>query len=469
MEIKHVTDIQKQLCLPFNCGPGTLNKAQLLTRLSNKNLRPLKFIFSDLHESNMIRTEQGFFVSARTKCHFATLLVKWCLSMPLISANNVSKTCTTETLQYIQHVIKTTSTPSWIHSISTNYGEASVGSIKADECTVYLPIALVTLWGDQDGTPPSEGSHFLKLLDHMMALFQVATLVVLYTMNSAHAQMYYGLHMLHPHTKQHKQRVNVHAVFHVYDFLFLFGPCFSFERLIGALQKINTNDIVGGEFTFLLLIPNKIHHVLGPLEQTMLWSHMRAAGLRWWLRRPECLEVIKQFKALFDKAFLQGLSVNSRLIADAATSASPSEVAHYTYNSVNFLCSSTHLGNSLMLYYPSPSSVMPVAGSIKKIMSSSRDVELSVKHQVRLPPGSYDLFSRYPSFPARVYSLKMDNGLADRVSFELVVSHVARFTFSSNCAVILNLSRVHEPLPFLLNLLIFAPDLASQLLTLAIP
>ncbi|RDB18859.1 hypothetical protein Hypma_014527 [Hypsizygus marmoreus] len=442
VEIKHVADIQKQLCLPFNCGSGTLNEAQLITRLSNKSFRPLKFIFSNLDESNLIKTEQGVFVPARTKVHFATLLVKWRLKMPLNSPDAVPKTCTTETMQYIQDVIKTTSTPSWIHSVPANYGEASAGSIKADEwrilSTVYLPIALVTLWGDQDGASPPEGSHFLKLLDHTMALFQAVTLVVQYTMNTAHAGRYRdfikvwtdGLHTLHPHTKEHKNRVNVHAAFHIYDFLLLFGPviswwCFPFERLIGALQKINTNDIIGG-----------------PLEHTLLRSHMRAAGLRRWLKRPDCPEVIRRFKGLFDKAFSQSVSADNDTAAETTILTSPREVAHYMYNGVNFSRSSTHLGNSLVLYYPSSLCMTPVAGSIEKIIISSSGVHLSIKRQAQLPPEFYDPFRRYPSFPAKVYSSKMVDGPPDKVSFDSVVSHVARFTFSSNRAVILNLSRV---------------------------
>ncbi|KAK0431495.1 hypothetical protein EV421DRAFT_1720503, partial [Armillaria borealis] len=45
---------------------------------------------------------------------------------------------------------------------------------------------------------------------------------------------------------------NIHVLFHIYDFLLLFGPviswwCFPFEHLIGALQKINTSSRVGGK------------------------------------------------------------------------------------------------------------------------------------------------------------------------------------------------------------------------------
>lgn len=104
-----------------------------------------------------------------------------------------------------------------------------------------------------------------------MALFQAVTLVVRYNMNNKRATQYRdfmeewveGLHPLHPHTLNHADKTNVHASFHLYDFLLLFGPviswwCFPFERLIGALQKIKTNDIVGGKLTVFLPIQDEI-------------------------------------------------------------------------------------------------------------------------------------------------------------------------------------------------------------------
>ncbi|KAJ7242232.1 hypothetical protein C8J57DRAFT_1076562 [Mycena rebaudengoi] len=68
-----------------------------------------------------------------------------------------------------------------------------------------------------------------------------------------------NLHELHPQTILQKRRPNAHAAFHIFDFLLLFGPimswwCFPFERLIGLLQKINTNDQVGGKSVHVLLM-----------------------------------------------------------------------------------------------------------------------------------------------------------------------------------------------------------------------
>lgn len=189
--------------------------------------------------------------------------------MPFAHPDMVPAVSSLALVKYIQHTIKETVSPSWIHSVPRNYGEANAGSIKADEwrilSTVYLPIALVTLWGDNDGAPPAQDSYLLKVLDHTMALFQAVTLVVRYTMNKSRIAKYRqyikewvdGLPVLHPHTTKFSLRPNVHAALHLYDFLTLFGPviswwCFPFERLIGGLQKTKTNNLIGGKSSYLI-------------------------------------------------------------------------------------------------------------------------------------------------------------------------------------------------------------------------
>jgi len=99
-------------------------------------------------------------------------------------------------LRHIQRVIKETVTPSWINSVPANYGENAAGTIKADEwrtlSTVYIPIALVTWWGEEDDLPPKtpSGLHALSILDHAMALFQAVTIACRYTMNPRRATAY---------------------------------------------------------------------------------------------------------------------------------------------------------------------------------------------------------------------------------------------------------------------------------------
>jgi hypothetical protein len=168
-------------------------------------------------------------------------------------------------LQYIQRVISKTERPSWLNSVPKNFGEAAAGTLKADEwrilSTVYLPIALITMWGDADdgGTP----KHPLRpILDHAMSLFQAVGIAMRYTMTQNLANNYRrlikqwidDLRDLFPQYRDQKRtRTNIHIALHVYDFLIRFGPVvhwwsFPFERLIGTIQKITTNDNIGGTF-----------------------------------------------------------------------------------------------------------------------------------------------------------------------------------------------------------------------------
>lgn len=120
----------------------------------------------------------------------------------------------------------------------------------------------------------------------------------------------------------------------------------------------------------------------------------------------------------------------------------PVEVAHYRHNGVNFSRAKTHMGNSLILYYPTPDSVSPIAGSIQKITTSNIGVRLHIQRQTSLAPGQCDPFMRYPSFPARTYSAEMQQmSRLDIIEFPSVVTHVARYEFKDR-AVIIDLSRV---------------------------
>ncbi|KIM55558.1 hypothetical protein SCLCIDRAFT_81784, partial [Scleroderma citrinum Foug A] len=55
-----------------------------------------------------------------------------------------------EVMRHIQSVIKEATIPSWVRSVPKDFGEAKAGTLKADEwcmlATIYLPLALVSLW-----------------------------------------------------------------------------------------------------------------------------------------------------------------------------------------------------------------------------------------------------------------------------------------------------------------------------------
>ncbi|KAJ7073090.1 hypothetical protein C8F01DRAFT_1362285 [Mycena amicta] len=241
-----------------------------------------------------------------------------------------------------------------------------------------------------------------------MALFTAVILVLRHTMTPAHAYEYRtllkkwvdGLPSVHPHTRSHAMRPNIHIAFHIHDFLLLFGPviswwCFPFERVIGFLQKINTNDHIGGQ-----------------LESTLSKAFMRGASLRRWLRRPDCPKVIQELKSLFERTFP---SYNAP--SDSTPRETDGTRAHYKRNGVNFSRASTHLGNSLVLYYP-PNSATAIPGSIESILTLRGEVSFIIRRQAPLPAGMRNLFLRYyPYFPAQTYSSDMQD-IKDTVSVD---------------------------------------------------
>lgn len=172
----------------------------------------------------------------------------------------VVKFRTMKVMDHIQEVIRNTDTPSWIESVPRNFGDPAAGSLKADEwrtmTTIYLPIALISMWGEGTTHATPERASFLRqVLDHTMDLVCAVYLAGMRTSTEARtsAYLYYikswlsKLQTLHPESTL---RTNAHMAIHVADFLRLFGPirswwCFPFERLVGQLQRLPTNSKFG--------------------------------------------------------------------------------------------------------------------------------------------------------------------------------------------------------------------------------
>ncbi|KDR78692.1 hypothetical protein GALMADRAFT_64597 [Galerina marginata CBS 339.88] len=168
-----------------------------------------------------------------------------------------------DAVHHIQAVIRDMTTPSWLRSVPHNFGYTAAGSLKADEwrtmATVYLPVALVSLWGE--GTThasPRIASSARRALDHTMALVSAISLACMRTMTESRRKSYrrYILSWMEDLTVVHpdaKHSVNGHMAIHIYDFLRFFGPvrswwCFPFERVIGQLQRLPSNHKFGMSF-----------------------------------------------------------------------------------------------------------------------------------------------------------------------------------------------------------------------------
>lgn len=114
---------------------------------------------------------------------------------------------------------------------------------------------------------------------------------------------------------------------------------------------------------------------------------MKSANIRWWLSQEDCPEVIRQFKLFFNKAFTHDPQEERHAWEERMK-----EVAHIQHDGRNFSCATTHLGNSLICYYPSQTASAPIAGSIQKITVNNSDVWLTVKRQAPASSDAYDPF-----------------------------------------------------------------------------
>ena len=100
---------------------------------------------------------------------------------------------TQEVLSCIRSVICDTDIPSWLGSVPSNFGDKAAATIKADEwrtlVTVYLPIALISLWGltgQRDDVAPD----LRAVLDHTMDLVCTVYLACVCTTSNNRATAY---------------------------------------------------------------------------------------------------------------------------------------------------------------------------------------------------------------------------------------------------------------------------------------
>ena len=185
-------------------------------------------------------------------------------------------------------------------------------------------------------------------------------------------------------------------------------------------------------------LTHSVHDITGVMESTIIKTLARTANIRRWLRRPECPGAVKQLKILFDKCFIPANASppqENRKIKGATQ-------AYARHKGVNFSGVNTHSGNSHIIYRTERNP--PVAGQIQYIenVTTSHGVEirLHVRSFLPLPKTLFDPFRRYPHFQATTYSSKL-SVRDDIIHLDDVVAHAARFDFSHDRSVLVNLSR----------------------------
>ena len=172
----------------------------------------------------------------------------------------------------------------------------------------------------------------------------------------------------------------------------------------------------------------------------MLLSFSRAARLKHWLSRPDQPRVLKQCKNVFDKAF--GVLIHPELDEDTIPPSAFGPVpdilrpivpdhkialrAYHKFDNVTFSCCSTHVGNSLILFYPGGSRITsPVPGTIEYIIvRQDSTVRYAIRQQLPAPTGTIDPFLPYRHFRATIYSTSLSSTL-ELIPSDWVMSHFA--------------------------------------------
>nr|GAT50324.1 glycoside hydrolase family 92 protein [Mycena chlorophos] len=318
--------------------------AELTIYLSKRYKKALVFVAHSLDLSGLKGKRKkdlspDELLQKQTRAELAQILVQWRLTKPL-SVPFRPKTLTLADFRFIQSVIRDTVRPASVGFVPTRFGEKGAGTITADQwrllATIFVPIALVILWGE---VPGADSSYFQGMLDHTMALFQAIMVISRYKTSPDRAARYRvllrqwvdGLIKWHPHTQYHR-RPNIHMAFHIHDFARLFGSVYNWwmfpiERINGTLQNINTN-----------------HHLGGEHEATLLNTWLRMGNLQRWMRRPDCPAILKRFYRLC-QSFLRMNLGDVEDESPGETAEMPTkEPAYYKYNGLQLAKASTHLG-----------------------------------------------------------------------------------------------------------------------------
>lgn len=170
-------------------------------------------------------------------------------------------------------------------------------------------------------------------------------------------------------------------------------------------------------------------------------------------------------KKLFDKAFTTSTEARDTSSEDNRANADPEPAvgtvrevpdelhnvlrrrrakfcARITHNGVGYSTSSAHLGNSLVLFYPTQNQASPpVPGCIKYITVDESKELLYVQRHLPVTSGTIDPFLAYPHFPAQLYSSELSSNF-EVIPVERLKCHYARWSITPENVVVLSLSHV---------------------------
>ncbi|KZS90609.1 hypothetical protein SISNIDRAFT_488183 [Sistotremastrum niveocremeum HHB9708] len=190
----------------------------------------------------------------------------------------------------LKRVIK----PSWVAALPSDLGQPRHGKLKSDQwrtaATIFLPVTLIRRWGKLGDSV--EETRKKAMLDNTMHLINAIIIATADKTSRKHAERYTfhiqkyleGYQTLYPGRLLLPSH---HAALHLGEFLTQFGPVrawwtFPFERLIGSLQNMHTNE------------------KLGELEGTMTSTFIMSSNMRNILSNPRIPPVLQHCRRMFD-------------------------------------------------------------------------------------------------------------------------------------------------------------------------
>lgn len=389
-------------------------------------------------------------------------------------------------LQIIRKSISQTTRPSWHRGPPINIGAPGAGKLKADQwrsCIEFdLVVAVARLYSAE--TPKKRDSSAAqrryKLFETTMYLALAVRWGTSTITSPIHANKYahYMRSYLENLLALYPERLllpNHHAALHIPEFLLLFGPSpgwwmFPYERLIGRLQVINTNNKMG-KIPRLLLQFLSIY--AGQLESTMMRSFCAGTNLKAYLHREDCAPVLKMslpiLNPVLQKQEFQNASHDSTCLPPvdkkdmlssetraALTRANEQlsrlqrsllaeesrRVESLVINGLHFTTRSHLVRNSAVLFRPLNSQAL-VPGYIDSIrVCKSGEHWVSVRRLLGLsPPLPTNPFNLYPEFGAELWSDKLSPSI-EVIPVSQPMYHCASQPWSKGVLVVKCLNRV---------------------------
>ncbi|KAJ3871047.1 hypothetical protein F5051DRAFT_341426, partial [Lentinula edodes] len=268
----HIGNIHRLLQQPLVSGQEDLHKA-----LKQSNGDALAYVCTDIERLP---------VDKFAKDNMVNQLILWRMSKPLEQMQSI-KIDSSGLLQRVQQVIHEVITPAWVKSPPADVGLSKAGTLKAEHWRTLFSIHTSPL-------ASASASSMTSVVDTTMHLTCASLVMTKRTLSLERRNLF--CHLLRLHVAGLKQDFpgwifpTHHLAFHIFDGMEYFSGVrnwwnFPFENLIGKLQRI------------------PINHIIGKFECTMHHSFCEGANFRQWLLRSNSPPMLRYCQQLMDKAY----------------------------------------------------------------------------------------------------------------------------------------------------------------------